>query len=166
MIKSPTKPHHRHCGKSEAIQILDCNVANGSYNDTPDRLSHAKNFADKLSESRLREMAKAYRRRWTPAARREKSVSIQDIKPWNHATGPKSGPRAKGAGLAMAAMNRALKDHSRFLRLVSRLPCMNEREKTHCYAIGQAATLGLVTSLALFWAESPLILSVTKRNNE
>lgn len=160
MISSAAITHPRHCEHSEAIQNLDCHIAaDAPRNDEEDRLVHAKNFAAKLSDSRLREMAKIYRNRWTPARRAEKAQLIQTIKPWTHATGPKSGPRRKGAGYAMHAMKRALRDHDRFLRFAAHWPNMTEKGRRLCFEAGEAATLGILTALAISWC-------VTERNNE
>ncbi len=80
-----------------------------------DRLSAAINFSQELSESRLREIARAYRRRWTPAARAEKARLIQRIKPWTRATGPKFRRRAP----LDLAINRALREQAAFVRCVN-----------------------------------------------
>lgn len=79
-----------------------------------DRLSAAINFSNELSESRLREMARAYKRRWSVAKRAEKAKLIQKIKPWKQATGPKSNRRDP----LDLAINRALREQAAFVRCV------------------------------------------------
>jgi release factor glutamine methyltransferase len=54
--------------------------------DLADRLSHAKNFANELSNSRLRET----RERWTEEKRAEKAVLIRLHTPWARSSGPKT----------------------------------------------------------------------------
>lgn len=76
-------------------------------------------------------MAQAYHRRWTPEKRAQKSHLIQSIKPWNHATGPKTeAGRARSSANAWKGgdpyrdMNAVLKFHSRNIRhmnLVARM---------------------------------------------
>lgn len=65
-----------------------------------DRLTHAKNFANELSDSRLREIKQAAANRWTPAARAKKSLEIQTHAPWARSTGPRT-----DAGRATSARN-------------------------------------------------------------
>ena len=168
MIQTAERTPTRHCEaqpkqsrqrlRIAASPAAPCNDVE-EVNLDQDRLSHAKKFAAELSESRLREMAKTYRQRWTPAKRAEKAKIIHIVKPWMHATGPKSGKHAKGAGYADKAVKRALKEHRQFLNILRHLPYMTERDKKLVYRIGQAATLGLITALALSWC-------VTERNNE
>lgn len=55
-----------------------------------DRLSHAKKFANELSDSRLREIKISYKRRWPPEKRAAKAQWIQTRKPWEASTGPKT----------------------------------------------------------------------------
>lgn len=88
-----------------------------------DRLAHAKKFANELSESRLREIAVAYRNRWTDTARAEKAKIIQSVKPWSHASGPKtehgkarSALNAWKGGDEDRDMRAALLAQSRFIR--------------------------------------------------
>lgn len=55
-------------------------------NPVPDRLSHAKGFADELRNARLREK----KARWTPQRRAEKARHIRFVRPWDRSTGPTS----------------------------------------------------------------------------
>ena len=66
----------------------------------PDRLAHAKNFANELSDSRLREIKLS----WTAERRAEKATLIRRHQPWRKATGPKT-----EAGKARSSIN-AFKD--------------------------------------------------------
>lgn len=66
----------------------------------PDRLAHAKNFANELSDFRLREI----KLRWTDERRAQKAALIRHQQPWRKATGPKT-----EAGKARSSLN-AFKD--------------------------------------------------------
>ena len=160
MIKSPTKPHPRHCEQSEAIQSPDCRAANAPRNNAPDRLSAAKKFADQLSEVRLREMAQSYSKRWTPAARTRKRQIIQSVKPWLRSTGPKCGRKTDHD----LALRYALKYQQRFLQALNLLHRLETggwkgadlpKMKQDCVRMGQTATVLLL-----------LAGYVTNRNNE
>lgn len=53
-----------------------------------DRWSHAKNFANELNESRLREMLECHKVRWSPERRARQAQRARDSRPWQHSTGP------------------------------------------------------------------------------
>ncbi len=67
----------------------------------PDRLSHAKNFANELNESRLWKIKISYQRRNTARARAKKADLVHQHKPFLHSTGPKTAEgKARAAGNA------------------------------------------------------------------
>ncbi len=144
---------------TEGSRYPRCAQADTVFNLGQDRLAHAKKFADQLSESRLREMTKSYRKRWTPAARARKRQIIQSVKPWLRSTGPKCG-RKRGPFPAIAM---ALGYHQRYLRkmrLLLRLRRLGAQSpelsalELDCERMGHHATFLLALSL------------VTERNNE
>lgn len=166
MTLANTKPT-RHCKRSEAIQPIDSRDSVASRNDEninldQDRLAQAIKFSNELSESRLREMAEAYRKRWTPARRIEKSQNIQKIKPWRNATGPKSGTRAKGAGLKRQAFKSTLRQHGWFLQSLQNKYGYGEGAN----ALGITSTAALFLLMAVDGAPLWAFPRVTERNNE
>lgn len=165
MFQFPAKAANRHHPHSEitqpAMDSRSSDTASHDVNVGQDRLAHAKNFAAKLSDSRLREMAQAYRKRWTPAHRAEKAKIIQSIKPWKRSTGPKSGPKRKGAGFRKQALNATLRQHRWFLQ--SQQPRFGFRKSAAGLGITSTAALYLLLSVegAEIWA----FPDVTERNN-
>ena len=131
-------------------------------NPDQDRLSNAKNFAAELSESRLREMAEAYRKRWTPEKRAEKAKRIQIIKPWTKAAGPKFGPHAKGAGFKKRAFVSALRQQNWFLRSLR----AESGQWKSAMAMGITSSAALYLLMAVEGAEIWMFPRVTERNNE
>lgn len=133
--------------------ILPCARDNNTVNIDPDRLAHAKNFANELRESRLREIKAIHDRRWTSEARAAKSLSIRSVKPWTLSSGPKT-----AAGKGRAALNawkggdpsrdmkKTLSLHGRFLRevelLLKALRCGLDvrRERDRLRLLGHVAT--------------------------
>lgn len=159
-MSSAARTPIRHCETQpmQSRQKLDCPDAD-TVDVGQDRLAHAKNFAAKLSDLRLREMAESYRKRWTQAARAKKAEIIQTVKTWTRATGPKSGPKAKDTGYAKVAIKQALRGHARFLDRARRWAFMNEAQRRALMEDGHAVSLCLLTALAIS-------LCVTQRNNE
>lgn len=101
---------------------------------TNDRLTAALFFANEISISRLREIKKRRARYWTIQRRLEKAQIINDNKPWQRATGPKT---AKGKTRAsqnamkhglyaahspLGRVYRTLRAQNTYLRLVAALP--------------------------------------------
>lgn len=136
-----------------------------------DRLSAALNFSARLSDSRLREMARAYKRRWTPAARAEKAVLIQKHRPWNRR-------RREGAALLYHLVKKEMRAQAAWLRDVNRAvytrigaaPLTPARLAGLCED-GRALTARLIVLLAaLRVMKNPYIFQgvpiVTPRNNE
>lgn len=68
----------------------DCRVglrpSRNDEGDASDRLTFAKNFANELSKSRLREI----KPRWTPEKRAKQAERTRQTRPWLHSTGPKT----------------------------------------------------------------------------
>lgn len=145
---------------------LDSGLRRNDEGGNIDRLSHAKNFANELSESRLREIAETYRRRWTPEARALKAKLIQSIKPWTQSTGPQTqrgkarsrlnGDKRKGRTLAMRIAVKALKVQSRFLTRLNRAIRYKNPPESFMNDLmeeGRHATACLVLANALWLAE-------------
>ncbi|HEU4838263.1 MAG TPA: HemK/PrmC family methyltransferase [Micavibrio sp.] len=82
-------------------------------NPAADRLSHAKLFADELSNSRLRK-TKAF---WSPEKRAEKSRVIRLVRPWARSTGPKSEAGKLNSSLNGGTGRADLRRLHRWLRL-------------------------------------------------
>lgn len=134
-----------------------------------DRLAHAKNFADKLNESRLWKTKISYQKRWTMHRRAQKSVEIQITKPWRHATSPKTMAGKNRSRLnavrknpATCAMNHALSLNGRFLRTMNLLIRLRECRHTdanilnaHCARLGIYATRALMAALLLHRNDFP-----------
>jgi release factor glutamine methyltransferase len=78
-----------------------------------DRLSHAKLFADELSNSRLRKTKTL----WTPEKRMEKSRLIRLVRPWEHSTGPKTEAGKLNSSLNGGTGRADLRRFNRWLRL-------------------------------------------------
>lgn len=85
----------------------------GIHKPPDDRLAAAINFSHRLSETRLREMALAYKRRWTPAARAQKAALIQRHRPWNRR-------RRVGAALLYHLARKEMRAQAAWLRAVNR----------------------------------------------
>ncbi len=92
----------------------------------PDRLSHAKTFANELRKSRLREIKERQQHLWTPETRARKRALIQTHAPWTRATGPKTAAgksassrnawKSKGPDPTTKEILAALRDQRLFLR--------------------------------------------------
>jgi release factor glutamine methyltransferase len=82
-------------------------------NPAADRLSHAKLFADELSNSRLRK-TKTF---WTPEKRAEKARVIRLVRPWTRSTGPKSEAGKLNSSLNGGTGRADLRRLNRWLRL-------------------------------------------------
>lgn len=131
---------------------------------SPDRLSHALNFANELNDSRLWKIRISYEKRWTNLKRTKAKTRITLQKPWLRSTGPRSaeGKTAssrnaqKGDFFDRAVFLPALKANERFLNSVShylRLKRTNHRAAddfhTLCLAMAREATAGLEAALVL-----------------
>ena len=128
-----------------------------------DRLTHAKNFAHELNESRLWKIKISYQKRWTSHRRTRKSIEIQLTKPWQHSTGPKTAAGKHRSSLnalhgdpALLAMSHALRAHRRFLTALNLLirlrkhgHCGEKSFAAHCTQLGNAATHALLKALMI-----------------
>jgi len=128
-----------------------------------DRLTHAKNFANELNESRLWKIKISYQKRWTHHRRAQKRVEIQITKPWNRSTGPKTHAGKARTRLnalrhdpADQAIKHALRLHQLFLRSIHTLISMRkghhpdvEAQQARCSRLGIAANHILMSALLL-----------------